>query len=260
MDGIDVAICRVAGGGEPVLLEVLGARTVAWQEAMAERLRAAHAAHPLELARLNRAVGRRIRGRGGRAGGRTRRDAGPGRQPRPDGGARPWRDHPADRRGGRAGRAAGLPGGLRFPPERYRGRRLRRALGPDRRSLAAGPARCVGAGLEHWRDHQPHRPPAARGCGGTADRLRLRPRQHGPGRACPTPLERGGKLRPRRSAGRGRDGRRGPAGGAARSPGAGCGAAALVRAASSTVPPSATPSSRAGRPATSGRGATCSPR
>ena len=57
MDGIDVAICRIAGGGEPVLLEVLGARTVAWQEAMAERLRAAHAAHPLELARLNRAVG-----------------------------------------------------------------------------------------------------------------------------------------------------------------------------------------------------------
>jgi anhydro-N-acetylmuramic acid kinase len=56
MDGIDVAVCRVAAG-EPRLLEVLGARTVTWEGALARRLRAAHGADTLELARLNRAVG-----------------------------------------------------------------------------------------------------------------------------------------------------------------------------------------------------------
>lgn len=56
MDGIDVAICRVAAG-EPRLLELLGARTVPWAEPLAARLRVAHGARALELARLNRAVG-----------------------------------------------------------------------------------------------------------------------------------------------------------------------------------------------------------
>jgi anhydro-N-acetylmuramic acid kinase len=56
MDGIDVAICRVAAG-EPRLLAVLGARTVPWQADVAGRLRRAHAAEALELARLNRVVG-----------------------------------------------------------------------------------------------------------------------------------------------------------------------------------------------------------
>ncbi len=56
MDGIDVAICRVAAGA-PRLLAVLGARTVPWEPALAARLRLAHAAPALELARLNQAVG-----------------------------------------------------------------------------------------------------------------------------------------------------------------------------------------------------------
>jgi anhydro-N-acetylmuramic acid kinase len=58
MDGIDVAVCRVAAGGEPRLLEVLGARTVTWDAGLAARLMAAgHAADASELARLNRLVG-----------------------------------------------------------------------------------------------------------------------------------------------------------------------------------------------------------
>jgi anhydro-N-acetylmuramic acid kinase len=56
MDGIDVAVCRVAAG-TPRLVAVLGARTVAWEPALAERLRAAHGAPALEIARLGRAVG-----------------------------------------------------------------------------------------------------------------------------------------------------------------------------------------------------------
>jgi anhydro-N-acetylmuramic acid kinase len=56
LDGIDVAVCRVAAGA-PRLLAVLGARTVGWEPALAERLRAAHAAPALELARLSRAIG-----------------------------------------------------------------------------------------------------------------------------------------------------------------------------------------------------------
>ena len=56
MDGIDVAVCRLAAG-TPRLLAVLGARTVAWDPALAARLRAAHAVPALELARLGRAVG-----------------------------------------------------------------------------------------------------------------------------------------------------------------------------------------------------------
>ena len=56
MDGIDVAVCRVTAG-EPRLLAILGARTVPWSPALSVRLRAAHAADTLELARLNRLVG-----------------------------------------------------------------------------------------------------------------------------------------------------------------------------------------------------------
>jgi anhydro-N-acetylmuramic acid kinase len=56
MDGIDVAVCRLASG-EPRLPEVLGARTVPWEEDLAVRLRQAHAADTMELARLNRLVG-----------------------------------------------------------------------------------------------------------------------------------------------------------------------------------------------------------
>jgi anhydro-N-acetylmuramic acid kinase len=56
MDGIDVAICRVPRG-EPRSVELLGARTVAWAEAAAQRLRRAHLADTAELARLNRLVG-----------------------------------------------------------------------------------------------------------------------------------------------------------------------------------------------------------
>ncbi|MFO1049705.1 MAG: anhydro-N-acetylmuramic acid kinase [Geminicoccaceae bacterium] len=56
MDGIDVAVCRI-GSGEPRLLELLGARTVPWSPEVAARLRAAHGAGALELARLNRLVG-----------------------------------------------------------------------------------------------------------------------------------------------------------------------------------------------------------
>ena len=56
MDGIDVAVCRI-GSGEPRLLELLGARTVPWDAELAARLRAAHGADALELARLNRLVG-----------------------------------------------------------------------------------------------------------------------------------------------------------------------------------------------------------
>jgi len=56
MDGIDVAICRVTAG-EPRLVELIGARTVPWDAALAARLRLAHAADALELARLNRLTG-----------------------------------------------------------------------------------------------------------------------------------------------------------------------------------------------------------
>jgi anhydro-N-acetylmuramic acid kinase len=56
MDGIDVAICRVAAG-EPRLLALLAARTVPWAPELQARLRAAHAGDALELARLNRLVG-----------------------------------------------------------------------------------------------------------------------------------------------------------------------------------------------------------
>ena len=56
MDGIDVAVCRVAAG-EPRLLELLGARTVPWDEGLAARLLRAHAADALELSRLNRLTG-----------------------------------------------------------------------------------------------------------------------------------------------------------------------------------------------------------
>jgi anhydro-N-acetylmuramic acid kinase len=56
MDGIDVAVCRVAAG-EPQLAALLGARTVPWQPATAERLRLAYRADALELARLGRLVG-----------------------------------------------------------------------------------------------------------------------------------------------------------------------------------------------------------
>jgi anhydro-N-acetylmuramic acid kinase len=56
MDGIDVAICRIAAGS-PRLLEQLGARTLPWAPEVAARLRAAHSADALELARLNRLVG-----------------------------------------------------------------------------------------------------------------------------------------------------------------------------------------------------------
>ena len=58
MDGIDVALCRVAAGA-PRLLAVLGARTVPWEPALArDRLRAAHAA-PSARARAARPGGRR---------------------------------------------------------------------------------------------------------------------------------------------------------------------------------------------------------
>lgn len=56
MDGIDVAICRVAAG-VPRLLELLGATTVPWDEVVAARLLQAHAADALELSRLNRLTG-----------------------------------------------------------------------------------------------------------------------------------------------------------------------------------------------------------
>jgi anhydro-N-acetylmuramic acid kinase len=56
MDGIDVAICRVAAG-EPRLVELLGARTVAWDQSVAARIRRVHEADVLELSRLHRATG-----------------------------------------------------------------------------------------------------------------------------------------------------------------------------------------------------------
>jgi anhydro-N-acetylmuramic acid kinase len=56
MDGIDVAICRVPRG-EPRSVELLGARTVPWDETLAARLRRAHEADAQELARLDRLVG-----------------------------------------------------------------------------------------------------------------------------------------------------------------------------------------------------------
>ena len=56
MDGIDVAVCRVAAG-EPRLLELLGARTEPWPPEIAQRLRRAQRADALELARLGRLVG-----------------------------------------------------------------------------------------------------------------------------------------------------------------------------------------------------------
>lgn len=57
MDGIDVAICRLAAGRPPKLLDLVAARTFPWDVALAERLRRAHHADAGELARLNRAVG-----------------------------------------------------------------------------------------------------------------------------------------------------------------------------------------------------------
>ena len=56
MDGIDVAVCRLAAG-QPRLVELLGARTVPWDPELAARLRGADAADALELARLNRLAG-----------------------------------------------------------------------------------------------------------------------------------------------------------------------------------------------------------
>ena len=56
MDGIDVAVCRVAAG-EPQLLELIGARTVPWQPVTSNRLERAQSADALELARLGRLVG-----------------------------------------------------------------------------------------------------------------------------------------------------------------------------------------------------------
>jgi anhydro-N-acetylmuramic acid kinase len=56
MDGIDVAVCRVPAG-EPRRFELLGARTCPWDEALAARLRQAHAADAMELARLDRLAG-----------------------------------------------------------------------------------------------------------------------------------------------------------------------------------------------------------
>ena len=56
MDGIDVAICRIAAG-RPRLLEQLGCADPAVGAWVAARLRAAHSADALELARLNRLVG-----------------------------------------------------------------------------------------------------------------------------------------------------------------------------------------------------------
>lgn len=56
MDGIDVAVCRLAAG-QPRLVELLGARTVPWDPELAMRLRSADAADALELARLNRLTG-----------------------------------------------------------------------------------------------------------------------------------------------------------------------------------------------------------
>ena len=56
MDGIDVAVCRLAAG-QPRLVELLGARTVPWDPGLAARLRGADAADALELARLNRLTG-----------------------------------------------------------------------------------------------------------------------------------------------------------------------------------------------------------
>ena len=64
MDGIDVAICRIAAG-RPRLLEELGARTVPWAPDIAVRLRAAHSADALEIARLNRLVGEAFAGAAG---------------------------------------------------------------------------------------------------------------------------------------------------------------------------------------------------
>ena len=56
MDGIDVAVCRVLAG-EPRLQELIGARTVPWDDRLAARLLRAHEADALELARLNRLTG-----------------------------------------------------------------------------------------------------------------------------------------------------------------------------------------------------------
>ena len=52
MDGIDVAVCRIPAGRLDQV-ELLAAATLPWPQGLAQRLRTAHLADPLELARLD---------------------------------------------------------------------------------------------------------------------------------------------------------------------------------------------------------------
>ena len=184
MDGIDVAVCRVAAG-EPRLVALLGARTVPWPPDTAERLRLAYRADALELARLGRLVGEAFaEAAAGLAAELGRR-------------ASTWSGSHGQTIAHEHGVATLQIGEAAFIAER-----LGCPVVSDFRQndVAAGgcgaplvpivdrwllvPAGPVGAGAQHRRHRQPHRRSPARADGRTADRLRLRPGQHGARRAC----------------------------------------------------------------------------
>ena len=216
-DGVDAALCEVAGAGEATRVKLRGFLNRPFPRALRERIFALAEADTSELVRAGRPDRRVLRrrhprrvqpGRGGAVVGAPHRLARPDRRPPPPLAGPPGR-HPADRRGGGDRRAHRAAGDLRLPrPRRGRGRRGR-AAGPAGRSLSAARARPPAGHPEHRRHRQRH--PGGRHAR-RAGRLRQRPRQHVPGRRRPRRLPGPGELRRRRPARRPRPGGRRAAG------------------------------------------------